>query len=475
VFALALTAAVLLHIRLLADLDKRGGNMGDEAEVLYRVLRVRDGQPLYHDYRHPPHILALYMPAFYLVPGTLSRWLAADEPQTIFLTRLYVYLAWLGVAVWLPALVRQAGGTWSHAVLAGLLWLAGGLAIHNAHAARPDALLIFFSLAAFWTYRRGWLASAALLAAAGVFHKQTGGLVWLAMLTTELVARRWRNAGTLAGVFLAATGLGLTAAHGAWGDLFWLNTVKALARPYSVERLWLVLRFAFWGGSVVWLTGLWGLRDAPAAWRWYFGFAAGWAALSAGGVGAGDNYFLEPYALACGLTALAVSGAGPRVLPLSALLVFLTGLTIGRAQPAAEWWTRCRQRATIRAQEVAAWADAVERIGARGRAVLIEDPALALQRDREPVLLNASALGALQRAGRFDDRALRQGIETGAWPVIVLTAPREAFDTVRHFPAEWLEALRGRYELDDAGEWPVLRRRYYIYRRAEPASSSSAR
>ncbi|MCG3148862.1 MAG: hypothetical protein PCFJNLEI_02311 [Verrucomicrobiae bacterium] len=459
VFLLAAVAAGLLQIRLLADLNKNGGNMGDEAEMLCSMLRVQRGETLYRDYRQPPHVLALYMPAFYLVPGTLSRWLSATDDQTIFITRVYVYLAWIGVAVCLVALLRQAGGTWDTAAMAGLLWLAGAISIHSAHAARPDALLILFSLAALWAYRRGWLVTAAILAVGAAFHKQNGGLVWLALLAAELAGRRWQNVGKLGGGFIVVGGLGLMAAQFAWGDLFWLNPVQGLARQYSFDRLGVVLWLTLLGGGVVWLTGFWGAATAPAAWRWYFGFALAWAVISSGGTGAGDNYFLEPYALACLLTAFAVSTGRGRNIVLGGLLVFLTAVTTIRATTAADWWRRLTMRAQVRAQEAAAWTDLLNRIGVPDQAVLIEDPALALRRDREPVLLNASGLLTLQRAGRFDDSHIRQGIERGKWPVIVLTAPMESPGGYRHFAAEWLGAMRGRYVLQEQVGL------YHIYRR----------
>ena len=103
-------AAGLLQARWVkAQLDPGGETSEDESDSLVSLVRYTADQPLYLDYRQPPHLLTPYMPLFYVIPGTVARWLQCDKLGTIVVGRCYVYLCWLGIGWLIYWLARQAG------------------------------------------------------------------------------------------------------------------------------------------------------------------------------------------------------------------------------------------------------------------------------------------------------------------------------------------------------------------------------
>src|ERR1700687_2770075 len=121
-------SAVLLHGRLLANMDFDGQNSAAEAESLYNLRSVRLRQLLYHDFHVPPHVLTQYTPLFYYVPGVAARLLHTDDLGTFLVGRLYCYLLWIAIGLVVYGLGRKADASRSAAALGALLWLAGSLA-----------------------------------------------------------------------------------------------------------------------------------------------------------------------------------------------------------------------------------------------------------------------------------------------------------------------------------------------------------
>src|SRR4051794_423034 len=58
-----------------------------DGTVLYHVLRVRDGQPLYNDFYAPPYLMLPYWPLQVLVTGLLARVAGLDMVGTLHLAR----------------------------------------------------------------------------------------------------------------------------------------------------------------------------------------------------------------------------------------------------------------------------------------------------------------------------------------------------------------------------------------------------
>jgi hypothetical protein len=477
---LAGLATVLVQSRLVVDLDKQAGNMGDEAESLYSLLCVSRGDPLYRDFRESPHVLTPYMPLFYLIPGTVARWIGASEPTTVWLGRLYVYLCWVGVGCLLYVVAWRFGLGKLGALLAGLLWLAGSLSVRNAHAYRPDACLVFFSMAALWCYQRGgWagLILAATVSAIGVFHKQSAGVLWVSLVGIELWRRQWSHALVLVGVFAAWVGVGWLVATQVWVDTFRLNVIGGLDRLAGWQQMEVVVLRVLQDGGVLLVGGMMaailqiGGRPVAVA-RVYLAGAMCFAVATSCVFGSGQNYYLEPFAIGCllvgGWTGSDESPArwvnwGRNVFALALVIVLAPTIVRNVSQLPTLWWSLAEHRA-MRQSEQVSWQAVLQAIGTGGGPVLVEDPDLALrQAPAHPVILNVSLFMALKAAGRFDDSGIRAKIAAQAYRAIVTTAPLEYQDGPRHFPADWRLRMAGRYHLTGSHEVTVLGRTFYIY------------
>src|SRR5580704_4774734 len=99
--AILLASALLLQLHLAPNLDFDGELLSTDAESLYGLRCVRNGESPYHDFSHPPHVVTLYGPLFYTVPGIASRLLNTSWIGTIICGRTYNYTAWFGVALML--------------------------------------------------------------------------------------------------------------------------------------------------------------------------------------------------------------------------------------------------------------------------------------------------------------------------------------------------------------------------------------
>lgn len=429
-------AAVLLHSRLAPRLAYDGENTVDEADGLYALDNVRRGAPLYRDFSQPPHVLTPYLPLFYYVPGTAARWLNLERAGGWLAGRAYIYLGWLSVAGLIYLLARQAGASRWAGSLAGLLWLAGGVATANAVAYRPDAVALALSLAAVWMYPRNRAAAVGLLVAA-FLHRHAAVAPLAALAGWELSRREYRRGiGLIVGWAAALTVIVGWLAWTTNGALL-QNVWGPLGAWSDAGRMWTLLGLALVGGLAGFGGGVLALaRGEGGLLRSYFVWALVVAVVTSVKFGAGVNYYLEPFAVGCVLTGVVVERGRAMAVAVAALVV----AQLGWARPAIAPPPTPRPWAVI-AKQLAQWPDPL----------LIEDGYLAVRCGRAPVILNASMFGALQRAGRFDDGKIVEQIRAGKFGAVVTVAPVEERRRFRQFPAAWLDAVGGRYRLVATG------------------------
>ena len=472
-------SALLLHARLMNNLDLDNGIIGDEGEMLYALRAVRLGQPLYRDLSTEPHVLTPYMPLFYLVPGTVARWLGAGWVGTVMVGRGYVYVLWLGVAAVVCALVRQAGGTLAAGGLAALLWLAGSLTPEVANSFRPDSAVIFFSLAGVWLYRRAERASqfacSSLLLAVAFLHKHSALCAALAIVTDALWQKRWRTALVVVGTWTVGVGIFIATAQTMTSGAFGMNVFGSLLGWTGLQHVGIILTLVVARGAAVFAgAGIAiGTRAVPRLLRAYFILAIALAVASSVKFGSGPHYYLEAYAVGCVLTGILIStwlagatphGAGLQITWL-AVAVGACLMALGpRLTSARELAGEIRNHRAIREQMTEEWERVLEHLRGIGQPQLIEDVYLAVRSTTQPVLVNGSMFASMQRSGRFDDRPLLRQIEERRFTVIVASFALEEDKINRHFPEHWLTAMQARYALAETLVMDQPQRTFFIYR-----------
>jgi len=478
-----LASALLLQLRLAPNLDFDGEVLWSDAEPLYGLRCARSGEIPYHDFSRPPHVVASYGPLFYAVPGTVARLLNTSWIGMIVCGRTYIYVAWLGVALALYALARQIGCEVSLAAIAGLLWLAGALAWEWAIAYRPDAPALLLSLGGLWLYQRrtSWLALAATVAllVAAFFHKQTYVAVWLAIVVTETTQRRWGRAGAVFGSWVIAVAVGVMVTQTLSRGAFVKNAFGAVLLWKSLAQVWAWLRMAMIRGIAVfaggWLAGVVTHNDQRLALlRRSYAISFAIAVASSIKFGATINYYLEPFAMACVLSAGLVRrrsdpaadslarGVGTAWLGLA---VVISAITLwSRVEHASEWWRAVVDHRVTRAQQAQEWDRIANCLGEWKGRVLVEDLYLAARQSREMFLLYPEHLEALGEAGKFDDTELRQRIAGGGFDAIVANFPLEDKAPTRQFPERWLEAATGHYVMEKRCGRGVHGDAFYVYR-----------
>ncbi len=483
---LGLLSAAILHGRLVLNLDRDGENSSSEGVTLYGLHCAQTGQAVYRDYHTPPHVLSGYMPLFYYGPGYLSRWLRADRLGTYMVGRYYVYAFWLGIGVGVYKLARHAGSARLYATLAAALWLGGLISPQWANSFRPDAMALFFSLAAVWLYLQGsssqHLAVSTALLMLAFLHKQTAIAPLLVILAEECRLRRWGRAVAVATGWGAALAIIVTVAQRLTGGTFVMN-VSSFVHPFTVWRQALYLMtWTLSTNAAVFLASIWACATiatpAPASLlKRYFIVALALALLRSTNYGASQNHYLEPYAIGCVLTAILLqrwqdtpAGLRGRLLRLGWLGVAMAAsiytLSIRTAQIPALIAESIHHR-TVRDGEARDWDTLLARVAKLGEPILTEDNYLDLRRGLTPLMLDASLLGELQLHGRFDDADLRRKIAAGEFGAIITTEPFEATLLWRYFPSQWIEIMRHSYRLTDRIPLKSLDTTYYIYQPKE--------
>jgi hypothetical protein len=475
-----------------SNLDFDGEVLCSDAEPLYGLRCARNGETPYHDFARPPHVVALYGPLFYAVPGTVARLLNTSWIGMIICGRTYTYVAWFGVALALYALGRQIGCEVSLAAMAGLMWLAGALAWQWAIAYRPDAPALLLSLGALWLYQRrtSWLALAATVAllVAAFLHKQTFVAVWLAIVATETTQRRWGRAAAVFGSWVIAVAVSIMVTQALSRGAFLKNAFGAVMLWVSPAQMWMWLRMAMIRGIAVfaggWLAGVVTCGDQRLTLlRWSYTISFAIAVVTSIKFGATVNYYLEPFAMACVLCAglvrygtdPAVDNLAPRVaIGWLGLAVVISAMTLrSRVGHVSEWWGEVVNHRVTRAQQAQEWDRVANCLGEWKGRVLVEDLYLAARQSREMFLLYPQHLEALGEVGEFDDTELRQRIAAGGFDAIVASFPLEEKALPRQFPVRWLEAATGHYVMETRCGWGMHGDAFYVYRPVRGTNEAS--
>jgi hypothetical protein len=481
--AILLASALLLQLLLAPNLDFDGELLSTDAESLYGLRCARNGESPYHDFSHPPHVVTLYGPLFYTVPGTVARLLNTSWIGTIICGRAYNYAAWLGVALMLYALGRQIGCEVLLAAMAGLLWLAGTLAWQWAIAYRPDAPALLLSLGALWLYQRRTsplaLTTVTALLVAAFLHKQTSVAVWLAIVVTETTQRRWSRAAAMFGGWVIAVAVSVMITQALSQGAFVKNAFGAVMIWVSPAQVGALLRTAIIGGIAAFAGGCLAGAVTRGDQRLTLlrrSYAISFALAIALSIKAGANlnYYLEPFAMACVLSAALVRhGTNPAgdnfarrvAMGWLGLALVISAMTLwSRVGHISEWWRAAVDHRATRAQQAQEWDQVTNCLGEWKGRVLVEDLYLAVRQSREMFLLHPRQFEALREAGRFDDTELYRRIAAGGFDAIVANFPLEEKIATRQFPPRWLEAATGHYAMEKRCGRGIHGDAFYVYR-----------
>ena len=407
-----------------------------EGALVATVVRVRDGQPLYQDFRQPPYLIAPYPPLQPVLAGLTSRLLDLSTIETVALARGLTLTASLATTFLIWEIAR-AHGAGRMAALAGAgLLLPLPFLDEWGFGVRPDLPALALSLLAMLVlYRqpdRPWQAAA--LAVLAFFTKQTAIALPVAAVLWLVLGRRWRAAVEFAATWAVLAGVGIGLLEAWTGGVYILNTVLAhLNTPKNgfdlaardIQPLftdgWLPV-----GLAIIAIVGGLARRrlSLPAL---YFVVATGVALMTLRNTGSDVNYLIEPAGAACILAALAIDRVwGFEAVSTQARLLqtlgacALAGAAVVWGYPHFGYWRSDGGVQPIRRmplQEIAA----VD-------TVLSEEPLAVILANKPLFVSDTFQVSQLTSSGFFDPSDLERRIKRSEFDLIVLrsdvSAPR---------------------------------------------------
>ena len=182
---LGLLGILTLYVRYKTILLANPDVGGIESNVIYSILRVMDGYPLYENPEQPPFAVTQYSPIYYYLTVFVAKLLQLmpDDVYDIYVCNRCVSLVANGFYVWgIVKLARRLSLPMSVACLAGIL--AFVLLTPQSYG-RPDSLYNAFVVWTIWAMcqwqeaggekRFGWaMILPALFTACALFSKQSG-------------------------------------------------------------------------------------------------------------------------------------------------------------------------------------------------------------------------------------------------------------------------------------------------------------
>lgn len=303
-----LAAVRLLHIYL--DFTLPTEITFPNSVMVNRASEFQHGGSIYRDYRKPPHVVALYGPLFFGIPGLIGRWLNSDEQGLFRIGRSMALLGTAGSMTLIWVLVRRRERVpSSFALLSVLIFFTAAIQWPVCMCFRPDAMEMFLVLLGlatflhlennFWRY-----ATPAIFVAAFLF-KQSAVMGPAAIVAYLLVGARRREAVRFALVAVAVYGSIFLIINYSTGGMYYLNTIQALrinvtwGNVVTVAGESALLRclvpFALAGAVVMgrWAAGQFDLYGI------FFALSFVFASVTTIRDGSADNYFLQALAIGC--------------------------------------------------------------------------------------------------------------------------------------------------------------------------------
>jgi hypothetical protein len=377
--------------------------------------------------------------------------------------------------------------------MAALLWLSGTLASGWAVAYRPDATAILLALGALWVYQRGESVRAVVLTVAllvaAFLHKQTAAAsALLAITITEIERKRFGRAIAVVGGWTICAIVAVAVTQWLTRGAFVENAFEAVAVWAGSGQVWVFLREAMIQGMAAFTGAVMSYvvfchEERLALLRRSFIISCMLALAASAKAGAQLNYYLEPLALGCALTAgllrddaqpAARRLAGPLRLGWLGLAIIACAINLSwKVVHFPAWCHDMLDHRGIRAQQARNWDRLAACLGELNEQALVEDLYLAVRQCPTPCVVHPRHLEALRGAGLFDDSDLVQRIADGRFDAIIASFPLEQKAPTRQFPVRWLEAAKRRYVMEHRCEGDGVGEAFYVYRVAPRAGPPS--
>ena len=198
IFVPFLFLAITHVVFLIRAVGARNDTTYPEAASVYSFLTTLRTGNLYADPFQPPLNIQTYGPVFYLVGAVLAKIAHGDSMLTTELARLASLFSFLGSVALLGFLCLKLEGRRVQAAIVMVLCLACAYAVPISASARPDALSIFFIVAALTVYcqaggRAQFFLWAGVLGSLSILTKQSTAPVFFALLVDTLIAMKFRN------------------------------------------------------------------------------------------------------------------------------------------------------------------------------------------------------------------------------------------------------------------------------------------
>lgn len=429
-----------------------------EGPVLGWVLTLVEGEWPYKPVQPPPWTLSVYTPGYLLAAAALTPVVERLGLSLWAAGRLISLASALGLALLAGTMTRALTGNRWPAALAAAAWVTAPLLHRWATFYRVDIFALWWSALGIALVGRArgrprWLVPAGMAFVAGVFTKQSFVAAPLAA-TLYLGWRDRRAAAILAGTLAVVGGVvGLSLWWQAGNGLI-ESLLVANANPFSVELMWGLQRAAFLRLVPVFLV-LAGVAvrkfNVPLVGLWWL--LALLMTVSAGKVGAWENYFLEPLftTIVLGVATLGRWPQEGRVLVPWLLVIqfFLYLRGAEHSSPAA-----FRRWLDSLAAEERALADLVERA---------PDPILSehmgvLAQARRPIWLHSFVYTQLEQQGAFDPTELLEMIGQGGFSLVIEDKGAKRRKDVGRWSQRVLNAIEAAYApAEQAGRWLILR------------------
>ena len=426
--AVGLTVSTLFVLAGARSLGLAWPITNPEGAILAAVLRVRDGEPLYQDFRQYPYLITPYPPVQLVASGLLSRVFGLDLLGTLALARGLTLAASVACALLIGLVARTAGAAPLAALAGAVLFLPLPFLDTWGFALRPDtpslALTLLAALLLSRQPDRPWIAAAVSVLA--FFTKQTVVAFPVAAVLWLLWQGRRIGAAQFAGAWLGLTIGGLGVLELLTGGQFVANTIVAhLGTPKNgfdlarrdllplFEVGWLPLGLATVAAGVELAT-----RRRPGLLILYVLSALAVALVTLRNSGSDVNYLIEPGAAACTLAALAIDRVwrgldrGAPVGIAGAAALAAAGLLWG--MPLWDFW---REEGGVRVQGRLP----IEEI-ARAERVLSQEPLAPLLAGRPLVVSDTFQVSQLTHTGAFDASDLERRVKRSEFDLIVLSS-----------------------------------------------------
>ncbi len=434
-----------------------------EAPMVDQANRVLANQAIYQaDFSTPPYVVANYPPIYPILMAGLSHLTGISPLLSGRIISLAAAIASAGV---LSSLSKALGGNrWSWLAAMGI-FLGHPYVLSWSPLARVDLLALFFCLAALgivyhhWHSWR-WLTLALGLLLAAIYTRQSYLLAGPAASIYWLWSQDRRRASTFTFILFAAVLLIFVAINALTQGGFYLNIIQANINTYSLSILsnWLKQFLLIWPVVVVGIIAFIGMflaNHIPRTSAAKIFIARGWlvftfssllAALTAGKVGSGANYFLEMIAALSLLGALAInhipdlkpSIRWPIALLVCAQLIWLlagvmtlTQDTYSKTWARVEWYDQMAHLVKAASDHGPVLTD--DYLGL----VVIADQAIYYQ---------PFEYGQLYKADLWDPERLAEDIRRGYFPLILIGGT--SLDKPCCWPPELVSAIQERYRID---------------------------